>query len=429
MVPFSIILWFLLPVATIASPQLVRRPPDLGQTIHSLEGELANCSQQCFSSAAGTRNCDDVYQLITSDALACLQTTCTTHEALESDRMLIQACEAAPRDVQRLIRGLAWALFGVTTIFVAGRLFTRSSYFGGAHLGLDDWAIVASYLIIIAVTVGVELMLYFGLGLDTWTLGDTQIMIVVVLFYVAEFAYVIETTVTKFSILLLYLRIFPHQGLRKQIYCLMAVITMITVAFIISLFNYCKPFPYTWWRWDNQQNGKCDDINAQTFIHAGLNIVLDLVILFIPIPHILKLGLSTKKKVGIILIFIVGLFVTICSIVRLKYLVNWAFDPNPTMNYSNLAVWSFIELDVSVICACMPGMAALLRRLKQHSVEYMRSKSGYLSSHGVDGTPDPHQTITKTTVISVLRSRGGEAMENSSELQLVERPRWPEPPD
>ncbi|KAK6077455.1 CFEM domain-containing protein [Seiridium cupressi] len=323
-----------------------------------------------------------------------------TSELLESDRMLIQACEAAPRDVQRLIRGLAWALFGVTTIFVAGRLFTRSSYFGGAHLGLDDWAIVASYLIIIAVT----------------------------LFYVAEFAYVIETTVTKFSILLLYLRIFPHQGLRKQIYCLMAVITMITVAFIISLFNYCKPFPYTWWRWDNQQHGKCDDINAQTFIHAGLNIVLDLVILFIPIPHILKLGLSTKKKVGIILIFIVGLFVTICSIVRLKYLVNWAFDPNPTMNYSNLAVWSFIELDVSVICACMPGMAALLRRLKQHSVEYMRSKSGYLSSHGVDGTPDPHQTITKTTVISVLRSRGGEAMENSSELQLVERPRWPEPP-
>ncbi|KAK6065534.1 CFEM domain-containing protein [Seiridium cupressi] len=264
-----------------------------------------------------------------------------TSELLESDRMLIQACEAAPRDVQRLIRGLAWALFGVTTIFVAGRLFTRSSYFGGTHLGLDDWAIVASYLIIIAVTVGVELMLYFGLGLDTWTLGDTQIMIVVV---------------------------------------------------------------------------------------ASLNIVLDLVILFIPIPHILKLGLSTKKKVGIILIFIVGLFVTICSIVRLKYLVNWAFDPNPTMNYSNLAVWSFIELDVSVICACMPGMAALLRRLKQHSVEYMRSKSGYLSSHGVDGTPDPHQTITKTTVISVLRSRGGEAMENSSELQLVERPRWPEPP-
>jgi hypothetical protein len=75
----------------------------------------------------------------------------------ESDRLLVQACGAEPRNIQRQIRGLAWSLFIITTVFVTGRLFTRSSFFGGAQFGLDDWAIVVSYVLIIGVTVGVEI--------------------------------------------------------------------------------------------------------------------------------------------------------------------------------------------------------------------------------------------------------------------------------
>lgn len=148
------------------------------------------------------------------------------------------------------------------------------------------------------------LVVHFGLGTDIWTLGDNQIIVVVIvrrlnlsqssvicshclvqLFYVAEFAYIVETSVTKLSILLLYLRIFPARGLRKQIHFIMVILLLIFIAFIIGLFNYCKPFRYTWVRWDNQEEGKCENISAQTFIHAGLNIILDLVIIFIPVPH------------------------------------------------------------------------------------------------------------------------------------------------
>lgn len=133
-----------------------------------------------------------------------------------------------------------------------------------------------------------------------------------------------------------------------------------------------------------------------------------------------KLDLSWKKKVGIVSTFLVGLFVTICSVVRLRALVGWSTSTNQTMDYANLAVWSLIELDVGVICACMPGMAGLFRRLKKRSNDYVRSRSSnnasqILTGYGKGGT---QQAIMKTTMISVSRAHQGDS---DSELELVDR--------
>jgi hypothetical protein len=135
-----------------------------------------------------------------------------------------------------------------------------------------------------------------------------------------------------------------------------------------------------------------------------------------------KLDLSWKKKVGIVSTFLVGLFVTICSIIRLRALVGWSTSTNQTMDYANLAVWSLIELDVGVICACMPGMAGLFRRLRKRSTEYIRSRSSRNASQILGDTRkgSNQQAITKTTMISVSRARHDDAT-SDSELELVDR--------
>lgn len=74
-----------------------------------------------------------------------------------ADQLLVEACGAAPRDYQSAIRGITWALFILTTIFVIGRLLTRSPFYGGALMGADDWAILGSYVVIIGVQAGVEI--------------------------------------------------------------------------------------------------------------------------------------------------------------------------------------------------------------------------------------------------------------------------------
>lgn len=137
------------------------------------------------------------------------------------------------------------------------------------------------------------------------------------------------------------------------------------------------------------------------------------------------MDLSLKKKIGIILTFCVGLFVTICSMIRLRALVGWTQSTNPTWDFAKLAVWSLIELDVGVICACMPGMAGLFRRLKKRGTEYIRSKGSNNASQvlGTVGTSKGgRDAITKTTIVSVKHTQKDDLDGGSeSELELVGR--------
>lgn len=101
-----------------------------------------------------------------------------------------------------------------------------------------------------------------------------------------------------------------------------------------------------------------------------------------PKKNRVKLETDWKTKIGVILTFLLGLFVTICSIVRLKFLAGWAASTNPTYDYANLALWSLIELNAGVICACLPGMASLFRRIKKERSDKRKGSSYALSGGG-----------------------------------------------
>ncbi|KAF3024103.1 hypothetical protein G7054_g13495 [Neopestalotiopsis clavispora] len=423
----SLWLWVLALAVVLVAAEVQPRSGSLLTVLTSLEDEIPTCAFTCFSTHASTRNCSTVEEFITSDVTTCLNSACTTHEYLAAEKLITATCGTEVRNTQASIRAIAWTLWAFATFFLSGRLLARTAFFGGMSLGWDDWAIVLSWVVLTAVTIGAELMVVFGLGLDMWTLDDLHINIVLILFYVAEFAYVIESTITKVSILLLYLRIFPDRQFRKHIYILMGVMALFCVAFVVTLLTYCVPFEYTWARWDNEQTGTCINMNAQTYTCAALNIILDLVIFFIPIPQLMKLDLNMKKKAGIILTFLVGLFVTICSMIRLRALIGWTESTNSTMDFAKLAAWSLVELDVGVICACMPGMAGLFRRLKKRGTDYIRSRSSNNASMALDtfnGTKGGGPAITKTTIISVKRTHhdnDNNSVGSESELELVDK--------
>lgn len=81
-------------------------------------------------------------------------------------------------------------------------------------------------------------------------------------------------------------------------------------------------------------------------------------VFFLPVPNLIALqSRSMKSKVGVVLIFLVGLFVTVCSVVRLHYVPHLWTSENPTFDFNDIALWSGLEGDVGVCCACMPMVA------------------------------------------------------------------------
>ena len=130
------------------------------------------------------------------------------------------------------------------------------------------------------------------------------------------------------------------------------------VGFLFSFIFQCRPLSYTWNQWDGEHEGVCLNVKLATLFNSALNIFFDLVVFFLPVPNLIALqSRSTKSKVGVVVIFLVGLFVTVCSVVRLKYIPHLWTTQNPTFDYNDIALWSGLEGDVGVCCACMPMVA------------------------------------------------------------------------
>ena len=162
-------------------------------------------------------------------------------------------------------------------------------------------------------------------------------------------------------------------------------------AFLISFIFQCRPLNYTWNQWDGEHEGVCLNVKAATYGNASLNIIFDLIVFFLPVPNLVALqSRSTKSKIGVVLIFLVGLFVTICSVVRLHYVPHLWTSTNPTFDFNDIALWSGLEGDVGVCCACMPMVAGpVMYFFREKVVSKISSATKSSSTNSTSGTSKP----------------------------------------
>ena len=109
--------------------------------------------------------------------------------------------------------------------------------------------------------------------------------------------------------------------------------------------------------------GTCIDQNALIYSTAGITIAFDVLVIILPLPRLIALEIPTRKKIAVLVTFALGGFVTICSIIRLRTLVVWGSATNVTWYYNPIAIWSNVELNLGVLCACIPATAGLLQRI------------------------------------------------------------------
>lgn len=100
----------------------------------------------------------------------------------------------------------------------------------------------------------------------------------------------------------------------------------------------CHPVAYFWDQ--SIPGGTCLNKEAIWFTNAGLTIAMDIAIVVLPMPAVRSLSLQKSQKIGIMLLFALGGFVCVASIVRLTTLQVIAKSKDITWDNTGAATWS-----------------------------------------------------------------------------------------
>ena len=73
---------------------------------------------------------------------------------------------------------------------------------------------------------------------------------------------------------------------------------------IIGQLLICRPFALNW---DQTIDGTCGSQPTYYFVMGIFNIVMDIIILAMPMPFLMKLKLATRKKLALVGMFAVGI--------------------------------------------------------------------------------------------------------------------------
>lgn len=127
--------------------------------------------------------------------------------------------------------------------------------------------------------------------------------------YILAIVYTLAAWFLKASIVFLYVRLFPLNDtfFRIGIYMTAFVGTAFCVASIIVLIAACSPISAFWNQFDGTSAGQCIDIDTTFIALASINVVIDFFLLALPIPRIIKLQMTIRKKIIVITSLFLGI--------------------------------------------------------------------------------------------------------------------------
>lgn len=184
----------------------------------------------------------------------------------------------------------------------------------------------------------------------------------------------------KTSILVFYLRLSKNtqQVLRMASWVVLAIVNVSGVVLTLLNIFQCRPIPASF-SYPYTGQAKCIPLLTEFICSAPINIVTDLAILALPIPVLTGMRLPRRQKYILVITFSLGIFVTIVDVVRIYYLQQaitsapttsssdptaiFGDSPEFAWNASFALMWSAVEVNIGMICACIPTLKPLIIKL------------------------------------------------------------------
>ncbi|PTD08912.1 hypothetical protein FCULG_00011050 [Fusarium culmorum] len=260
------------------------------------------------------------------------------------------------------IIGITVTLTVLALSIVTARLYIRWKARGMAG---DDWMSALSMVFALIYSCICIAQTRYGLGLPIPDRPKENIVPYTRINFAGRPFYQIGISFFKIALLISYLRLLrgtDHKTYRNAIWVTIVLVFMSHLGCTLALVFSCSPVDKSW---NPLKEGKCLPPGPSFTGYAVVTIVSDIVVAILPIPVLVKLEIKLAKKIGLIAIFTLGIFTTVCSIQRYRQIdrIQNPKDGNSTM----LVLWGTIEFNVGNIVSSLPFLAPIfIKRAKQY---------------------------------------------------------------
>jgi hypothetical protein len=115
--------------------------------------------------------------------------------------------------------------------------------------------------------------------------------------------------------------------------------------------------------WDLLANARdCVPEGPPLIAHAATTICSDFLVWVLPLPSLYRAKLPFSQRLALIVLFSVGLLVVFAACIR-TYWVHYVVDETYDITWEgfHLWLWTAVEVQLGVICGCVPWLKALFK--------------------------------------------------------------------
>ncbi|CAG8981538.1 hypothetical protein HYALB_00013165 [Hymenoscyphus albidus] len=220
-------------------------------------------------------------------------------------------------------------------------------------LRIDDWLIIPALFVNIGISIAMNL--------------EARDLIILQIFFIIYAMFAVSLAFSKSSILFLYRRIFYVN--RKWldlatiiIPFMIAIVVIFGISISFATIFACGTHVSYWWSTAGSAlKEHCIDTQMLTYSHSVSDFLIDVIIIAIPIPLVWRLHLSTKRKIGVIAIFLTAVVALSASSIKMLWFLwenQTPWDPSFDQDElsSTFIFWTVMETHVALIATCLPTL-------------------------------------------------------------------------
>ncbi|KAG5929928.1 hypothetical protein E4U60_007241 [Claviceps pazoutovae] len=177
--------------------------------------------------------------------------------------------------------------------------------------------------------------------------------------------YILNMMFIKLSIGVFLLRIAAQKPYIWAIRIVLVIITLWSIGLFIWNLLQCTPIEKQWdFRITDGQCADAGEVLTAAYCLSAMTIVTDWFFALIPIPMLWGIKMSTQAKTTVIFILGIGIFASIATLIRFRFLTSIERTDDILFSATNASIWSLIEVGVAIIASSLATVRPLLRALR-----------------------------------------------------------------